>query len=310
MAMNQMSVWAARFGAGLLLLVGPAAFAASASPGVVDDALRVEAQSPLFPGARHLRMARKGDHPLVVHVVEVDLDQAPVRWRLSPGDRSGGMEYVAHTVRQAAARHGALVAINASYFLPFAGGSAGADDFYPHEGDPVSASGAVLAAGKVVSPPEHDLDIRVNAMACFKGRTGRIVRGQACPSDSTDGVAAGPLLLADGQRAPLAPFDNNYAVTNQPRSAIGFSRDGARAWLVAVDGRQPESAGMALSALADLFLKLGAYDAINLDGGGSTTLVAREREGAARVLNTPIHSAVPARERPVANAIMLVPVGR
>lgn len=303
--MSLMSDWAARVGAGLLVLTCPAAQAPLGA-----EALKEEVRSPLFQGARHLRLARQGARPLVVHVVELDLDQAPVRWRLSPGDRSAGMEYVAETVKETAARRHALLAINASYFLPFAGGSAGADDFYPHEGDPVSASGAVLAAGRMVSPPEHDLDIRVNAMACFKGRSGRIVKGQTCPSGFTDGVAAGPLLLAEGRREPLAPFDNNYAVTDQPRSALGFSRDGRRAWLVAADGRQAGSVGISLGDLTDLFIRLGASDAINLDGGGSTTLVAAGSDGATKVLNTPIHSAVPGRERPVANAIMLLPADR
>lgn len=309
--MNRMSVWAARFGVGLLLLTCPAALAAPApTEQVTADGLLEEVQEPLFPGARHLRLARSGPRPLVVHVVELDLGRAPVRWRLSPGDRSEGMEYVAETVRRAAVRHGALVAINASYFLPFAGGSAGADDFYPHEGDPVSASGAVMAAGQVVSPPEHDLDIRVNAMLCFKGRQGRILEGQACPAGFTDGVAAGPLLLEDGRRQSFTAFDNNYAVTAQPRSAIGFSKDGRRAWIVAVDGRQASSVGVSLADLTDIFLRLGAADAINLDGGGSTTLVTTQTPGVPKVLNTPIHSAVPGRERPVANAILLVPEDR
>lgn len=309
--MSRSQSWVARFGAGLLLLTCPAALASPAPAGQASaETLREDAVEPLFPGARHLRLTRQGPRPLVVHVVEVDLQRAPVRWRLSPGDRSGGMEYVAQTVREAAARHAALIAINASYFLPFAGGSAGADDFYPHEGDPVSASGAVLAAGHRVSPPEHDLDIRVNGMACFKGRVGRIMKGQECPAGYTDGVAAGPVLLEKGRREPLEPFDNNYGITEQPRSAIGFSEDGARAWLVAVDGRQAGSIGISLVDLTDLFLRLGATDAINLDGGGSTTLVATGRDGGARLLNTPIHSAVPGRERPVANAIMLTPFDR
>lgn len=309
--MNPMSDWAARCAAGLLLLTCQAALSTPALAGQADtDALKEEVRSPLFPGARHLRLARQGPRPLVVHVVELDLDRAPVRWRLSPGDRTAGMEYVAETVKEAAMRHHALVAINASYFLPFAGGSAGADDFYPHEGDPVSASGAVLTAGRVISPPEYDLDIRINAMACFKGASGRIVKGQKCPAGYADGVAAGPLLLARGQREPLAPFDNNYAITDQPRSAIGFSGDGRKAWLIAVDGRQAGSVGISLSDLTEVFIRLGASDAMNLDGGGSTTLVASESDGTAKVLNTPIHSAVPGRERPVANALLLVPADR
>ncbi|HEX2188610.1 MAG TPA: phosphodiester glycosidase family protein, partial [Longimicrobiaceae bacterium] len=82
------------------------------------------------------------------------------------------------------------------------------------------------------------------------------------------------------------------------RSAVGWRADGTLL-LVAVDGRRPGySEGMSLAELRSLFLELGAAEALNLDGGGSTALVVRgatvnrpsDREG----------------ERAVANALVLL----
>ncbi|MGO1545518.1 MAG: phosphodiester glycosidase family protein [Gulosibacter sp.] len=59
-----------------------------------------------------------------------------------------------------------------------------------------------------------------------------------------------------------------------PRTGVGFNADGSIMYLVAVDGRQATSRGLALNDFAQLFIDLGAQDAVNLDGGGSTTMGA------------------------------------
>ena len=64
-----------------------------------------------------------------------------------------------------------------------------------------------------------------------------------------------------------------FGTARHPRSAVGFSRDSTTLFLVAVDGRQATSVGMSLAELAQAMIELGAYDALNLDGGGSTALV-------------------------------------
>ena len=71
-----------------------------------------------------------------------------------------------------------------------------------------------------------------------------------------------------------------------------------------IDGRQPGySEGVSLGELADLMIEYGADHAINLDGGGSSTLVVEGTDGTARILNSPIHGRIPGRERPVANQL-------
>jgi Phosphodiester glycosidase len=67
-----------------------------------------------------------------------------------------------------------------------------------------------------------------------------------------------------------------FSAARHPRSAVGITRGGDTLLLVAVDGRQAASVGMSLSELAQTMLGLGAWDALNLDGGGSTALVVRD----------------------------------
>lgn len=90
-------------------------------------------------------------------------------------------------------------------------------------------------------------------------------------------------LLRDGTPAP--DLDDRVS---EPRSAVGISENGRTMWLVTVDGRQRDSRGMTYRELADLLRGLGADDGLNLDGGGSSTLVARDAgAGGATVQNSP-----------------------
>ncbi|MGB3444433.1 MAG: phosphodiester glycosidase family protein [Actinophytocola sp.] len=82
------------------------------------------------------------------------------------------------------------------------------------------------------------------------------------------------LLVVDGVAQKAAPGNNTPAA---PRTALGFSQDGRRMFLLSADGRQPAFAdGLGLDELANMMVEVGAWSAVNLDGGGSTTIVARE----------------------------------
>ena len=72
----------------------------------------------------------------------------------------------------------------------------------------------------------------------------------------------------------ISPFTHSID-GNHPRTAIGFSRNGEKIIAVAVDGRTQGSKGITQTQLAQLMVDLGAYHAINLDGGGSTTMLTR-----------------------------------
>ncbi|MCF6521493.1 phosphodiester glycosidase family protein [Streptomyces sp. JJ36] len=81
------------------------------------------------------------------------------------------------------------------------------------------------------------------------------------------------VLVEDGEPQDWEGRPNNATA---PRTAVGFSRDGSTMHVLTVDGRQAASGGVTLTELARMMDELGAYDALNLDGGGSSTLLARE----------------------------------
>lgn len=83
-----------------------------------------------------------------------------------------------------------------------------------------------------------------------------------------------------------------------PRSALAFNADTTKFYLLTVDGRQKSSAGMGLNEIGTFLQTVGAHHALNLDGGGSTTLVVHNE-----VANSPSDGA---GERSVANALLLV----
>jgi hypothetical protein len=89
------------------------------------------------------------------------------------------------------------------------------------------------------------------------------------------------ILLRDGER--LVENDSEL----HPRTAVGIDRDTKRILLLVVDGRSSTSRGYTLVEEARLMRKLGAEDAINFDGGGSSTMVGAGRNGGRRVLNAP-----------------------
>ena len=88
------------------------------------------------------------------------------------------------------------------------------------------------------------------------------------------------------------------AGVRHPRTAIGYSKDRKTVWLFVVDGRSASSVGMTLVEMADQMRKLGAWQAMNFNGGGSTTMVI-----GGKVVNTPTD---PTGEREVGHALLVV----
>ncbi len=116
-------------------------------------------------------------------------------------------------------------------------------------------------------------------------------------------MGGGPRLVTNGTRP--ASFvgvegitDANFIGRN-PRTAVGIDADSSKLYFLVVDGRQPGfSVGMSLYELADFMISFGMYQAVNLDGGGSSVIVVRNQ-----IVNSPSDAA---GERPVANALLAV----
>ena len=85
-------------------------------------------------------------------------------------------------------------------------------------------------------------------------------------------ISGGAMLVENGE---VADFTHVIYGTN-PRTAIGLSRDSRTLYLITIDGRQAASVGVTQQELAEILVEKGIYNAMNLDGGGSTTMVARE----------------------------------
>ena len=122
-------------------------------------------------------------------------------------------------------------------------------------------------------------------------------------SAAPDIVSGAGLLLRDGVEITDwkdEQLSAGFETTRHPRTMIGVDRDGA-IWLVAVDGRQAWlSLGMTFAELKGLARRLGLVSALNLDGGGSTTMVVQGRF----IANHPSDDTGP---RPVSDAIVVLP---
>ncbi|WP_253195085.1 phosphodiester glycosidase family protein [Streptomyces sp. MP131-18] len=115
----------------------------------------------------------------------------------------------------------------------------------------------------------------------------------------TTAVGGRGLLVVDGEPQNWEGRPNNATA---PRTAVGFSRDGQDMHILTVDGRQSHSGGVTLTELAVMMADLGAHNALNLDGGGSSTLLARD-PGASEpdLVNSPSDG----EERPVPNGLAI-----
>lgn len=118
----------------------------------------------------------------------------------------------------------------------------------------------------------------------------------------TSCLGGGPRILHQGKIAINAEKEGvgrSFVAAKHPRTAAGVSHDGRTVYLVTVDGRQPRlSVGMDLHELASYMHTLGCSEALNLDGGGSTTMVV-----GGQVVNQPSDLRGP---RPVTNSLLVV----
>jgi hypothetical protein len=116
-------------------------------------------------------------------------------------------------------------------------------------------------------------------------------------------IGGWPRILRDGRNvagdaATVEGTISRNAEARHPRTAVGFSRDSSTLFLFVVDGRSENSGGMTLVELANKMRQLGAWQAMNFDGGGSTTMVI---DGV--LVNKPSDKE---GERAVGNALMVV----
>jgi hypothetical protein len=117
-------------------------------------------------------------------------------------------------------------------------------------------------------------------------------------------VGGKPTVAISGDR-PLLVNGVRTVINNSiahPRTAVGIDADGRKLLILVVDGRSAVSRGYTMVELADMMTALGAENAINLDGGGSSAMYTRAATGAMGIINEPSDGG----ERLVANAFGVV----
>jgi exopolysaccharide biosynthesis protein len=219
--------------------------------------------------------------PLNLHGVQVDLDQPNFRVELSLEKDRGS------TPRRLASpqKMNALALINGGFF-----------------NSQFSSLGVTLSQGKewqsIFSRKEA-----TGLLACTAGSSCTIYHiysNVIRPSWYT--VVSGiHSLVKDG--TPRSPADDSrcssFCTGANPRSAVGLSEDNRTLYFMVVEGRRPDSVGVSLARLGQEMKLLGAHNALNLDGGGSSGLVVEGRLLNQRPVNEP-------NERPVSSALGIV----
>jgi len=266
-------------------------------------AILVTLASQPFVGITYIDRTETSPRPVHMHIVQIDLAAPGLRFKLSPP--SGGREVVRQTTLDYLRQEGAQLAINAHYFLPF-----------PSTDREAWLVGIAASEGQVYSAfetPEQSFALvrdaaglnidRENHAAIVHRRLRRGVGGQGSDDGTaveepvtlwttvsgsaqivTDGVKTVPTykdaqhldaLLDPGGPGTFSNEKSWYQVATA-RTAIGLSRDGRTMTLFTVDVRGG-SEGMRVGEVADVLMAdYGVWNALNLDGGGSTSMALED----------------------------------
>jgi hypothetical protein len=241
----------------------------------------------LFQGVTYRREARQSPRPMVAHIVEIDLRQKGLSFLVTPGDPKAELPLRARTTSGFLDEFDLQLAINGDGFTPWE--SSGPLTSYPKAGDPVRPNGLAASRGVLYAPQAG------SGPTLYLSRTNKM-RFNAMDGRLHNAISGDRMLIERGVVADGLPGQA------EPRTAVGLDRRGRKLILIVVDGRQGgTSQGATLGELARILLDHGAYYAMNLDGGGSSTLVMQGPDGEPQVLNSPIDNNLRGRERPVGN---------
>ena len=247
--------------------------------------LPIPVRQQLFDGIVYYRRVHFLPRLFIAHIITVDLQTPGLQFLVTPGDPQVERPLKARTTSQFLREFEVQVAVNGDGFTPWHSNSL--LDYYPHPGDPVTPNGTAASQGMVYATGnESTLYLSAENAVSFT----------APESGQYNAISGDRMLVENG--APTSGLDDG---TVAPRTAIGLDGSGQKLIIVVVDGRQPlYSQGATLAELAEIMMYYGADTAMNLDGGGSSTLVVQGSLGP-RVLNSPIDNNIPGRERAVGN---------
>lgn len=248
---------------------------------------------------------KRADPAEEIHVVVVELKQVRVRAVPAGPDPDGPGKWQTTLMRtsEIAKREGFDVAVNGDFFAIPRGKDAEGEAAQKlfENGIPALATGAAMTDGKTWSTSEK---ARQCVMVDRKSHI-KLVEATTPPVEAMQVLCGRDFLVMNG-KAQFSDANVTYKPGEfrniNPRTAVGIDKKGKKLILLVVDGRSELSRGMTYGQLAAEMVKRGAYTAINLDGGGSSTLVIRQADGELRVMNRPSDK----KERAVANALGVV----
>lgn len=158
--------------------------------------------------------------------------------------------------------HNAVAGINAGGFED--------ENGFGNGGTPI---GIVIQDGKLTFGTPGKVSTVVGFDGNGKLIVGRMSAQQALDKGMKEAVSFGPVLVANGNPAPVAGTGGGL----NPRTAIGQRADGTVLMLV-IDGRQSHSLGASYKDCRDVMIQYGAVNAANLDGGSSTLMIHEGKE--------------------------------
>lgn len=240
----------------------------------VNAAITIEPWVPIFRGVEFTRGEADAEEPRMhkVRAVRVDLTEPAIEFFSTPSNGDGPMETYGQTTTTFVQTYGVAVGVNANFFSPVS--------TIPN--DPRELSGLAISRGVVVSPPESGRPMALITPANVASIV-QTAPGNLAPYWTA--VAGSDRVLINGV-SQLAACETSFCNQN-PRTAVGISADGRYFYMVVIDGRQAGwSDGATLFETGEWLKRLGAWNALNLDGGGSTAM-AKLENGAAVLLNRP-----------------------
>lgn len=254
-----------------------------------------------FEGVEYIREVLQSPHSAVIHILKVDLAAEGVEVLVTPPDYPEEEHAVRpRTTSMFLEEFGVQAAINANHFSPFEREEP--RTYLAATAGQKSVLGGAASNGVRYCEPKRYCSI----LHISEDQHAEIL--SAWPESPHTGVAGIARFIVDGRPVALPEArDQAQSETSGELpacTAVGVDRTGRELFLVVVDGDlAPYSSGMALGDLADVLLSHGVYNALGLDGGGSSTMVIEGSNGRARRLNQPVQGDIPGIERPVANHI-------
>lgn len=247
-----------------------------------------------FSGAvRYIREINKSPRDMIVHVFVIDLKKKLKFLVTPPVNNSDKAPLCAATTSEFLEGHNLDIAINGDGFTHVDPSDVPGISC-PNGRDLLNPNSFAASYGKIYSERWHNRPI------LYINKKNEITYNE--PKGAIYHAISGDRMLVEKGK-PVAGLDG---AALHPRTAVGTNANGRWMVMIVVDGRQAGySEGCTLVELADMLIKFGGvYNAINLDGGGSSTMVMK-KNGKTEILNSPIEDGIAGKERQVATHLGL-----